>query len=218
MGKLLNSPTNADTFAMQKNNKSTSTNYGSSVATANGVNILIYILFVMSLGFSVYTFVCQAQYEDRIQKFQQLEERISVLEAKLRIFPIQFLQSLAPSPSTTSSTEYSSSSASSSATPTKSSTENASIAFETNLNAETSNTDQISHVLQKLSLQLSGMQRLRRDVTHLKASRRGERQASVQPNSECMCPAGKFFILLCSTADSKCTRESNRHIFDDQIV
>lgn len=200
MGKLLNSPDNVDTSAKQKNNKSTSTNYGSSgsIATANGVNILIYVLFVISLGVSVYTFLCQAQYEDRIQKIQNLEERMSVLEAKLRIFPIQFLQSLATLPSTTSSLSSSSSSSAQPITTTGSSsitTENASIAadtaFEHDLNAEPSNTDQFSHVLQKLSLQLSGIQRLRRDVTYLKASRRGERQASVQPTSDCMCPPGK---------------------------
>lgn len=60
---------------------------------------------------------------------------------------------------------------------------------------ETSNDDvtaiqQSAHILQKLSLQVSDVQRLRRDVSHLKASRRGERQASVHP-TDCSCPPGK---------------------------
>lgn len=57
-------------------------------------------------------------------------------------------------------------------------------------NGDVTAIQQSAHILQKLSLQVSDVQRLRRDVSHLKASRRGERQASVHP-TDCSCPPGK---------------------------
>lgn len=181
MGKLINSPDNKDTSTDEKNPKSTtSTNYGSNSSNVTGVNTLIYILFITSLGFSVYTYLRQAQYEDRIRQIHLLDERISMLEGKLRLFPIQFLNSLATSSTTSQST-------------LDSSTQDV-MTSETESNADDINTSNkpFAHVLQKLSLQLSGIQRLRRDVSHLKASKRNERQASVQQTiSECTCPPGK---------------------------
>lgn len=160
------------------------TNFGS----VGGVNVLIYMLCVISMGFSVYTSLCQTQIENRIRHFHHLDDRISVLEAKLRIFPIQFLQSLATLPSTTLSASSPSSSTSTSL-PT-----NNNVTSETLSTSSWDDTaaDGFSNIVRKLSLQISGIQRLRRDVTYLKASRRGERQASVQTNSECTCPPGKY--------------------------
>lgn len=49
-----------------------------------------------------------------------------------------------------------------------------------------------SEVLQKMSLQVAKLERLRRDVSQLKLTR-PERQASIQQSpAECMCPAGEF--------------------------
>lgn len=169
----------------------------------SGANVLIYVFCVTSLGFSVYTSMCHSQLETRIRNFQRLDERISVLEAKLRIFPIQFLQSLATLPSASSSTSADNGTVSVDAlTPeaasavTSSSTLNdhdvddddddGAIAGDSLASA-----DEFANIVRKLSVQISGIQRLRRDVTYLKASRRGERQASVQQTSECMCPPGK---------------------------
>lgn len=47
--------------------------------------------------------------------------------------------------------------------------------------------ENIANVVRRLSAQVSGIPRLRRDVSHLKM-KRGERQA--QQASDCMCPAG----------------------------
>lgn len=47
--------------------------------------------------------------------------------------------------------------------------------------------ENIANVVRRLSVQVSGIPRLRRDVSHLKM-RRGERQA--QQGGECMCPPG----------------------------
>lgn len=49
----------------------------------------------------------------------------------------------------------------------------------------------IASDMRKLSLQVSGIQRLRRDVSHLQIGRR-ERQASVQQSNDCGCPPGMF--------------------------
>lgn len=171
-----------------------------------GANVLIYMLCVTSLGFSVYTSLCHSQLENRIRNFHRLDERISVLEAKLRIFPIQFLQSLASLPSAPSSPSSSLSSLSNNATVnTEALTpEAAAAAAPSTLNDDENDddddeigdgsfasADEFANIVRKLSVQMSGIQRLRRDVTYLKASRRGERQASVQQTSECMCPPGK---------------------------
>lgn len=172
----------------------------SPIKYPSGATILIYVFCVTSLGFSVYTSMCHSQLETRIRNFQRLDERISVLEAKLRIFPIQFLQSLATLPSASSSTTADNGTASVDAlTPeaasavTSSSTLNdhdddddGAIAGDSLASA-----DEFANIVRKLSVQISGIQRLRRDVTYLKATRRGERQASVQQTSECMCPPGK---------------------------
>lgn len=185
MGKSTNSPDignsatkTADTATASKLTEKFKPLMTTTCASAGGVNVLIYMLCVTSLGFSVYTSVHQTQLEDRIREFHQFDDRISVLEAKLRLLPMQFLQSLSTLPSTTTSDDF--------------------ISMDTTNQSTISNLDdtddvsnEFSHILRKLSVQMSGIQRLRRDVTYLKASRRGERQASVQQSSECMCPPGK---------------------------
>lgn len=57
---------------------------------------------------------------------------------------------------------------------------------------KTSTSDEFADIasdMRKLSLQVSGIQRLRRDVSHLQIGRR-ERQVSVQQSNDCGCPPG----------------------------
>lgn len=210
MGKFLSSSSAAAPSKIDANNGNGKCNASTETSTTkySGVgsgNVLIYVLCVTTLGFSVYTSMSNVQLEHRIRNYHRLDERISLLEAKLRIFPIQFLQSLA------------SSSSSSAQLPSKSSdnrtvdgvdvlTPEAIAAAVTtastvndddddgNDNESNETADEFANMVRKLSVQISGIQRLRRDVTYLKASRRGERQASVQQTTECMCPPGKINV------------------------
>ncbi len=57
---------------------------------------------------------------------------------------------------------------------------------------KTSTADEFADIasdMRKLSLQVSGIQRLRRDVSQLQIGRR-ERQVSVQQSNDCGCPPG----------------------------
>lgn len=53
----------------------------------------------------------------------------------------------------------------------------------------------IASDMRKLSLQVSGIQRLRRDVSQLQIGRR-ERQVSVQQSNDCGCPPGMFVCSI----------------------
>lgn len=48
----------------------------------------------------------------------------------------------------------------------------------------------VASVVRKVALQEYGLERLKRDVTHLKSNRREHRQAPLQQSPECICPAG----------------------------
>ena len=62
-----------------------------------------------------------------------------------------------------------------------------------NNNNELINESNISHIVKKLSLQISELPRIRRDVSSLKLSRKDRRQASVQQiGGECVCPPGNL--------------------------
>lgn len=49
----------------------------------------------------------------------------------------------------------------------------------------------VANVVKKVALQEFGLERLKRDISQLKVTRRENRQASVQQSPECICPAGK---------------------------
>lgn len=174
MSKLSsNAPSNSGKC---KDTITTTTNYNTGRA-----NYIIYLLCITSLGFSVYTILCHSQLEDRIRQIHHLDDRVSVLEDKLRIFPIQFLQSLATK---LPSSSFSSSNIDNSSVPDSLVTDDVTV-------------DDFADIVRKLSVQISGIQRLRRDVSHLKASRRGERQASSPPTTDaCMCPPGKIIYIF----------------------
>lgn len=213
MGKLLSSDASPDKVASAKCNVSTTT----AIKYPGGANVLIYMLCVTSLGFSVYTSLCHSQLENRIRNFHRLDERISTLEAKLRIFPIQFLQSLATLPSAASASLPAdngtlSADAAAAATATVPSTLNDDDVIA---DGNFASADEFANIVRKLSVQISGIQRLRRDVTYLKASRRGERQASVQQTSECMCPPGKLIwkiIKIISLPTLQCANDCKRQM------
>lgn len=167
-------------------------------------NYIIYLLCITSFGFSVYTSLCHSELQDRIRHIHHLDERVSVLEAKLRIFPIQFLQSLATKlPSSASSPGAEA--------PFAPSIDNSSAADA----LDAGDAEEVAHVMRQLSLQVSSIQRLRRDVSYLKASRRGERQASAQPATDaCMCPPGKrlHFAVSHRTKPKRPTRPTKCEI------
>lgn len=114
------------------------------------VNFVLCILCFTSLGASFYSNFRQSHIEDRIRHLRHLDDRITILEAKL------------------SNSQYQAAALNS---------------------GETEFTD-VANVVRKLSLQVAGIQRLRRDVSHLQLSRRSQRQASIQQSPECVCPAG----------------------------
>lgn len=205
MGKLLNPPEKSGGNLQLLPNQKTSTNCErNSSITNNSGNILVYVILMVSLSFSAYTFLRQTHFENR---YSHLDKRISIVEDKLRLFPLAFLNSLAK----TSVSPSSISSSSAATIPPNASTVDSKVP-EIDLITDTidnndddadsaiDNHEQFAHILQKLSLQVSGIQRLRRDVSHLKASRRGERQASVHPTDSCACPPGNVITI----AGSEC--------------
>lgn len=126
------------------------------------VNFLLYIICVTSLGASVYLNFRQTHLEDRIRHLRHIDDRVTILEAKLQNIIQPFAQKLSATSSATAGDEF---------------------------------TD-VANVVRKLSLQVAGIQRLRRDVSHLQFTRRSNRQASVQQSPECVCPAGKVFFFI----------------------
>lgn len=144
--------------------------------TYNCVNISVYVLLLISMGFLTYTFVYQMQYEDRMRQLHLLNERISTIEQIIQ--SNQFSSFLSTQSANTPSSQMLQTIAKNSTTAT--------------ISANTAaNEHNLSQMMEKMSAELSNIQRLRRDITHLKAFRRGKRQASNQPTSECMCPPGE---------------------------
>lgn len=119
------------------------------------VNFVVIVLCISSLGASIYSNFRQSHIEDRIRHLRHLDDRISMMEAKLSAASgvSQYQQSA----SLGSAEEFS----------------------------------DVANVVRKLSLQVAGIQRLRRDVSHLQLTRRANRQASIQQSPECVCPPGK---------------------------
>lgn len=205
MGKLLHPPEKAGgALNKEQNDNKTPSNCERSSITNHSGNILIYLILFVSLSFSAYTFLRQTHYENRIQYLQTLDQRISVLEDKLRIFPLAFLNSLAKSTTMSSSTITTTTTTTTTPTSPEDRAQDSTVAEIDLITDDASNDEQFAHILQKLSLEVSGIRRLRRDVSHLKASRRGERQASVHP-ADCSCPPGNNNSMYCLTVVLLCT-------------
>lgn len=198
----------------------TAINCGQSSKTIHSGNILFCVILIVSLILSAYAFLRQTHYENRIRhldkRILQLEEKLRLFPlAFLNSLANSVPPSASPPPSLSTTNQPSifghdqghhRRTILDSIVPkidiitdadTNNNNNDAAAAAnddDDNVN-ETSNHDvtaiqQSAHILQKLSLQVSDVQRLRRDVSHLKASRRGERQASVHP-TDCSCPPGK---------------------------
>lgn len=139
----------------------------SSNGSRSLVNFILYTLCVTSLGFSVYTSFRQSHLEDRVRHMRHLDDRITILEAKIH-HQQQQKQQLQQQQLQQQQQQT--------------------VSFSQPATAEFTD---VANVMRKLSLQVAGIQRLRRDVSHLQVARR-ERQASIQQSPECVCPPGMF--------------------------
>lgn len=171
---------------MGKSSKTTDSEMPSSDDNGNGigipfVNFLLYVLCVTSLGTSVYLNYRQTHLEDRVHHLRHLDDRITILEAKFNSLPRQTSRV----------------SDSNSVVVDRGGGGGVDINGDVVVGGDVSQDEEftdVANVVRKLSLQVAGIQRLRRDVSHLQLSRRTQRQASIQQSPECVCPAGKPFF------------------------
>lgn len=168
------------------------------------VNVVFYILCVAAIGCSVYLNYRQSFLEERLRYMHHLDERLTHVEARLEsvfqqlpLAPAQLQQQQQPrvhhrrrvSPaingffSTTEKEFHASSTLALSGSEEVDSDE--SVEFE-----------DMKSVVRKLSLEVQGMQRLRRDVSHLKLTRQQRQTAIEQSPDICSCPPGEWFIVV----------------------
>lgn len=167
------------------------------------MNYVLFVLCTLSLGCTAFAAYRQCNVDDtRIRHIRRLDDRITVLEHKLRHIaetstktseqsdiqlPMLRRISIANNNNnngTTSSTLSASSSSSSG---------EGEDAFSAYPAAE------MLQALQKLSLHDSGIERLRRDISQLQSSRAVRQSSMIQSTQDCGCPAGecaKFFGLM----------------------
>lgn len=151
------------------------------------VNIIMYVLCATSVGLSVYTSYCQTHFEDRIRHLRHLNDRVMILEAKLQSHLLQPHLSTQATRTTTTTAPFLSTTITT-ATATQMVDGGAAGAAGSGGGGGGGVGVEFSNLVNKLSYQVSGIERLRRDVSYLQ--RRGERQASVQQSPECVCPPG----------------------------
>ncbi|XP_055381364.1 collagen alpha chain CG42342-like [Condylostylus longicornis] len=178
--------------------------------TVSLFNLIFYVMCISSVGFSLYANIRQTHYEDRLRHLRHLDDRITILETKIDNF-LPFLKYRRNSKSTSSSSSggglVSSSSSSTSSLKNKNIFENGIVDVvndeNNSIQQSSSVTDDnddpladftnVANVVRKLSVEVQGIQRLRRDVSHLQLTRRQQRQTAVQSSQECMCPPGNNF-------------------------
>lgn len=166
------------------------------------VNVVFYILCVAAIGCSVYLNYRQSFLEERLRYMRHLDERLTEVEARLETVFLPLQPQVQPqkshhrrrvSPaingffSTTEKEFRASSSLALSSTSGESSEE-----VEDDVDGGDVEYEDMKSVVRKLSLQVEGIQRLRRDVSHLKLTRQ-ERQTAIEqsPEDMCSCPPGK---------------------------
>lgn len=145
-----------DTVGIEKgDNRTTTTTTTASTkpSTTSPTNILLWLLCLASLAFSAYTSLGQTYFEDRIRHIRLLNDRVSILEARIQALPEQWLDRVTVADATLKEPE---------------------------------DVESIATVIRRLSAQVSGMSRIRRDVSNLKS----RRQTASQQTGECMCPPG----------------------------
>lgn len=163
------------TNSENNHNNSYNNNHNNNSSNPNPVslfNLIFYVLCISALGFSLYANLRQIHNEDKLRHLRHLDDRISILESKMQQLMTIRRPSLQASIQSSSPADPQNEAA-------------------TGFTA-TADFSDVASVVRKLSLQVQGMQRLRRDVSHLQMTRR---QASIQSEQECMCPAGKLVFL-----------------------
>lgn len=130
-------------------------------APTPSTNIVLFILCIISLALSAHTTMNQYYYEQRLGALRTIDQRMDALESRATLLPREILQLLAAD------------------------TDGLTEAQAHALN-ESQPGENLTGMLSRLSAQMSGLSRLRRDVSQLK-TRRNQRQAS---GAECSCPAG----------------------------
>lgn len=126
-------------------------------------NLLMWFMCVAAFALSAYTHLQQGHIETRLRHIANLDERLAVVE-QMMDGRLPLPPAFANAPPGTWGTFDSTSSTSD---------------------------DFPGDVLQKITLNLAGMQRMRRDVSHLQLTRH-ERQASIQQSPDCVCQPGMF--------------------------
>jgi hypothetical protein len=149
-------------------------------------NFIVYLFCASSLAASIYSHFRQSVLEERFTHFRHLDDRITIVETNLESLRRHF------------NSRWSGSNDEMGAT------------AERPLVIDDDDDDDeggggggvrsmdLTNVVRKLEMQVAGIQRLKRDVSHMKLTRREQRQASVQPSfaspDSCSCPAGECHL------------------------
>lgn len=153
---------------MTEDTETNSTNLSQSYKSARRISFLdlfTYLFCTASLVISIYTYYYQLSVESKaITKSSYVETRLEQLENQVQLI----LQAQGLSTNNKNSNRKDS--------------------------VETVTLDEfpdVADVVKKVALQEFGLERLKRDISHLKlTTRRESRQASLQQSPECICPAG----------------------------
>lgn len=138
------------------------------------LDLFTYLFCTVSLVISIYTYYYQLSVENKVFKFNLLENRIETIETQIRILEQQ-------------QSRYT-------ATIHQQQTHNKNNEYTTRHEDEFPD---VANVVKKVALQEFGLERLKRDISQLKLTRKREnRQASIQQSPECVCPAGKTNLFL----------------------
>lgn len=189
-------------------------------------NVVFYILCVAALGCSVYLNYRQSFLEERLRYMHHLDERLTDVEARLNsVFHLQS-QSLEQqrnvllrrrvSPSAPLNTGFAVSSSNTNQEPRAATLavikdsisdregeddeddddEDGEMDLDDFESSDEENFEDVKSVVKKLSLQVQGIQRLRRDVSQLKLTRQ-QRQTAIEqsPEDMCSCPPGELMRL-----------------------
>jgi hypothetical protein len=153
-------------------------------------NFIVCLFCASSLAASIYSHFRQSALEERFTHFRHLDDRLSIVETNLETLRRQY-----NSRWSASSGEF--------GTPHVVDDDDDDGDGGGGVGGLEGRSVDLSNVVRKLEMQVAGIQRLKRDVSHLKLTRREQRQASVQPSfaspDSCSCPAGKSSCRLATT-------------------
>lgn len=164
------------------------------------VNVVFYILCVAAIGCSVYLNYRQSFVEERLRYMRHLDERLTDVESRLENVLLQSAQLQQKSRRRVSpaingffsTTEKEVRHLTRTAEMDSGEVED----DEDGSSTEEEEYEDMKSVVRKLSLQVEGIQRLRRDVSHLKLTRQ-QRQTAIEqsPEDMCTCPPGKLILI-----------------------